>query len=148
MAKRQMSEPARAAAEIRKTLKAQGFKVRARSELYSMGSSVDVEVDGDLLPATRNKIEAYCKQFQYGYFDGMTDCYEYTNRRDDLPQAKHVFVQFNLSDELKAEAKAFVDEINGIDEFEKDRYVWMVLSDDAGWGQRFWRQRKPKVRAA
>ncbi len=35
-----------------------------------------------------------------GRFDGMTDSYEYTNRRDDIPQVSYVFLNREISDDI------------------------------------------------
>ena len=63
-----------------------------------MTSSVTIDLLECYAPWTVKEIKAYCNQFQYGHFDGMTDCYEYSNNRDDLPQAKFVFVNNGRTD--------------------------------------------------
>ena len=104
---REMSEQAKAAKLIRQWLKAQGIKCRVRSSSFSMGDSVDVTVY-DRNPEQRKEIEAYCNQYQYGHFDGMTDMYENSNRNGDFPQSKYVTVQNEISDELHQKALDFV----------------------------------------
>ena len=106
MAKREMSEQAKAAKLIRAELKKHGIKGRVTSDSASMTSSVNVDLS-DELQATVDKVEAHCKQYQEGHFDGMIDCYEYSNRRDDIPQARFVFVRNDLSEELRAEIWAY-----------------------------------------
>lgn len=86
-------------AEIKKAFP--NLKVSVKSEVYSMGSSVRVEMT-DQTPATRKAIEALAAKYQYGHFDGMTDTYEYTNSRKDIPQAKYVFVNNDLSATLRS----------------------------------------------
>ena len=72
------------------------FRIRARS--YSMGSSVDVYwTDGP----TSKEVEPLIKHHEYGEFDGMTDSYNYTNRREDIPQVKFVMTQRDMSPEVK-----------------------------------------------
>lgn len=139
------STHAKAAAMIRKELKTNGINATVRSKSYAGGSSITVSVNQDITPAAKREIEFYCGQFEQGHFDGMTDCYEYSNCRDDLPQVKFVFVNVNYSDEMKAAARAFIDGINGIDEYEKDRYVTQALYSN--WGD-FWSDHKPRVKAA
>lgn len=107
MAKRELSEQAQAAKLIRAELKKHGIKARVRSSSASMTSSVDVYLT-DELPATVAQVEEFCGKFQEGHFDGMTDCYEYSNTRSDLPQAKFVFVHNDLSEELRASVWAYV----------------------------------------
>jgi hypothetical protein len=139
------STHAAAAASIRAEFKRNKITARVTSESFSMGNAVRVRVIGDHTPAARKAIEAFCNQFQYGHFDGMTDSYEHTNRRDDLPQVKYVSVSFEISETLRSEAQAYVAQISGIDEHERDRYVHMVLNGT--WGSaEFWRARKPRRR--
>ncbi len=139
------SNHAQVAKLIRAELKKNGIKATVRSKSYSGGSSVTVNVQQDVMPATLKEIEAFCGQFEQGHFDGMTDCYEYSNRRTDIPQIKFVFVNVSYSDEIKQAARDYINEISGIDEWERDRYSWMALN--GSWGN-FWSARKPRVRAA
>jgi hypothetical protein len=95
-----LNDYAKAASMIRNFLKAQGVPGKVRSEGYSMGSSVNVYIE-DVTPETSDKVEKYAKQFQYGHFDGMQDLYEYSNSRNDIPQAKFVFVNNKPSELMK-----------------------------------------------
>jgi hypothetical protein len=139
------NEAAKAASMIRKHLKANGIQARVKSRVFSMGSSVDVTLLGDYAPAIVKAVSSYCGDFQYGHFDGMTDCYHSSNRNDSLPQAKFVHVAISYSDELRAAARDYVANIRGIEAYEIDQYVWQVLN--GSWGS-FWRDRKPRVRLA
>ncbi len=143
------TEAAQAAAIIRKELKKNGIKgAKVRSENYSGGSSVNVTLPEDLLPATVKKITDYCNQFQYGHFDGMTDMYEYSNSNADLPQAKFVFVTASYSDEVKAAARKLVEEVNGVPSYDIDSHVWRILNGSSTWFPEFWANYKPRVKAA
>lgn len=142
--KKQISNHAAAAATIRKQLKVAGIKARVRASSYSGGSSVRVQILQDVLPATLHEIESYANQFQYGHFDGMQDLYEFSNRRSDIPQVKFVFVEVKYSDELRAQARAYIEGIHGIESHEIDRYTGLVIA--GRWGD-FWTARKPRVRA-
>lgn len=97
---RQLTEAAKVAAQIRKHLKANNVPCKISSSNYSGGNSVGVLLFNPL-PATRQKVEAYASQFEYGKFDGMTDCYDYTNVRDDIPQVRFLFVNAEYSDDLR-----------------------------------------------
>ena len=82
---------AQAAAAIRKELKAifPGSKFRVTSKNYSGGNSVRIEhISGPVDSA----IESLASKYKMGSFNGMTDCYEYSNSNEDLPQVKFVFV--------------------------------------------------------
>lgn len=88
--KRPMSRHALAAKAIRQELKARipGVKFRVTSESFSMGNAVNVYWNGE--GSTEAEISAVISKYQWGHFDGMSDCYEATNSRDDLPQVKFV----------------------------------------------------------
>lgn len=139
------NEAAKAAAMIRAELKKNGIAASVKSRVYSMGSSVDVRLLADYCPATVAKINEFCGRFQYGHFDGMTDCYEYSNRDESIPQAKFVHVETRYSDELRAAARDYVANIRGIQEHEVEHYTWLAIGGRFG---DFWRTRKPRVRAA
>src|SRR3954447_8972354 len=104
---RELTEAAKAAKIIRTKLKEAGLAVTVRSSNYSMGNSVDVKIFNQK-QEIRQLVEAYCGNYQYGSFDGMQDLYEYTNRRNDIPQAKFVHVSNELSDSLRDEIYQFV----------------------------------------
>lgn len=83
---------------IRQELKAKfpNTKFRVTSKKYSGGSSVDVDwVDGP----SKTAVDAITEKYEYGHFDGMTDCYEYSNRRNDIPQVKFLFTRREYSEE-------------------------------------------------
>lgn len=93
-----MTQAAIAAKEIRARLKQAGIIASVKSQNYSGGNSVNVSLT-DATPATVKTAQSIARAFQSGSFDGMTDCYNYDNSRDDLPaQAKYVFVNNHLTD--------------------------------------------------
>lgn len=98
------SHAAQAASLTRKEIKAAypALKFTCTSSRYSGGSSLNVHFNDqprDVLKA----ITALANKYQYGHFDGMTDCYEISNSRDDLPQVKFVFVSNQMSAAKKQE---------------------------------------------
>ena len=101
------SNQALAAQAIRKELKALGIKASVKSRGYSMGDSVDVYLS-DATPEVVAQVKELTAPYQYGNFNGMEDIYEYSNCNDDLPQTKFLFVNNDISDELRAKAKIFV----------------------------------------
>jgi len=102
-----ISNYAAAAKQIRVWLKAQGIAARVNSEGYSMGSSVNVYIE-DQMPEVVAKVKAFAEKYQYGHFNGMEDIYEYSNSRDDIPQAKFVFVNNYISDAMRQEIWDFI----------------------------------------
>lgn len=151
MAKREMSEQAQAAKLIRAHLKAQGIKARVTSDSASMTSSVNVDLSDELHP-TVEKVEAYCKQYQQGHFDGMDDSYHYSNTRDDLPQARFVFVRNDLSEEMRAEIWAYCQANHADASPDHDRpyhhtdHVLFSQAYRGEWGT-WLSDRKPRTRA-
>jgi len=105
--KRTLSSQAQVAKLCRQYLKAKGISCRARSDSFSMGNSVDVTVF-DLPPNLMSEIESELGQYQYGHFDGMTDMYENSNYRDDIPQTKYLNVRNEFSATIKQAAWTFI----------------------------------------
>jgi len=94
------SSHAAAAQQIREKLKAAfpDVKFSVTSESYSGGNSVHVEwTDGP----TTSMVENISGAYQYGHFDGMTDSYDYSNSRDDIPQVKYVQERRTMSDKTR-----------------------------------------------
>lgn len=100
MAKREMSEQAKAAKMIRAHLKANGISASVTSTSASMMTAVRIELT-DELPGVQDAVESYCNAYQYGHFDGSDDSYHYSNTREDLPQATFVTVTTSYTDERK-----------------------------------------------
>lgn len=148
------TEAAKAANQIKSILKNNGIKCSAKSKVFSMGSSVDVKVK-NLLPATLEKVKAFCEQYEYGTFDGMTDCQGIKNRHLDLPQAKYVSVSCDYDEEyyqaaweelksdfgLKDAPESYKDGINNLNY--QDAF-WRTFRDSSS---KFWTQFKPRIAA-
>ena len=69
------------AKNIRKELKkkfGKEYKFSVRSEVFSMGNSIDIEYPEDLPEEGREWIGKLCNKYQEGSFDGMIDLYEYS----------------------------------------------------------------------
>ena len=103
MSKATMSNHAAAAKQIRAFVKKLGLKASVRGEAASMTDSVRVVLK-NATPAQIQKVKDFANQYQYGHFDGMTDYYEYSNSREDIPQVKFVFVRSDYSDDMKQKA--------------------------------------------
>ncbi len=89
---------AKTAQAIRRELKENfpSVKFTVRSENFSMGDAVRIAwIDG---PQTK-QVEEITDKYQYGSFNGMEDIYEYSNRRDDIPQAKYIQTSRDYSNE-------------------------------------------------
>lgn len=90
--KRQLTKAAQVAKLIRTDLKKLGIKAKATSSNYSMGDSVTVKIE-NASPSLLQELKARYAKYQYGHFDGMTDSYEYSNSRKDIPQTKFLFIE-------------------------------------------------------
>ena len=90
--KRPLTQAAQASKSIKKMLagKYQNIKFKVTSKNYAGGNSVDISWN---LGPVDEDIEKLVSKYQYGHFDGMIDCYEYSNTRNDIPQSKFVFAQ-------------------------------------------------------
>ena len=97
---RVMSNHAAAAAMVRRWMRENGFVGRVNADSYAGGSSVNIYVQ-DLPPNRLEELENYAGQFEYGHFDGMIDLYEYSNVREDIPQVRFVFVNNEISAEMR-----------------------------------------------
>ena len=89
------TKAAKCAAEIRQYLKAKGVKASVRSENYSMGDSVRVNIKEIIHPTVLKEIKFETSKYQYGHFDGMQDYYEYSNVNPNIPQTKFLFVEYD-----------------------------------------------------
>lgn len=144
---------AQAASIIRKHIKSHGIAARVTSSSASMMTAVDVDIT-DEMPATVRAVREYVGQFAYGHFDGMTDSYDYSNGREDIPQVKYAHVDVRFSDEMREAAREFCaaywSDWNEINEWKQsDRVNECLHNDDPHTaGGRFWSDRKPRVRAA
>lgn len=156
------SSQAQVAALIRAELKRHGIAGRVTSASGSMTTSCSVKLF-DPMPGTFDAVESFCAKFRRGRFDGMTDCYNYTNKRDDIPQVKFMFVESQFSYELRQAAWDYIRVLHvgfdgapaGINAacdsrwshtimgLYADTIVWRVLSGKLG---HFWRSRKPRRR--
>jgi hypothetical protein len=90
------NESAIAAKEIRTILKKQypEYKFSVRSEVYSMGSSINVEASTPVSEEHKQEIIALADQYQACDFDGMDDSTTYRKNQKNLPRAKYVFCKF------------------------------------------------------
>ena len=147
------TEAAKAAKAIKKHLKANGIKCKAKSKNFSMGCSVDIYVQ-NLLPAVLEQVKEYCERYEYGTFDSMTDCSGVKNEDFDGPQAKYVNVNCSYSDEIKSaaweETKAIFGELmqnapesynSAYFDYDHNKLFKNVFNDPKS---AFWSQFKPR----
>jgi len=83
---------AQAASQIRKELKKNGIKASVTSSSSPMTTNVDVYLGKRYIPSVVAKIEEFCNKYQMGSFNGQIDCYEYSNKNENLPQVRYVSV--------------------------------------------------------
>lgn len=86
-------------AELKKAYPETKFSVR--SESFAGGNAIRIEwTEG---PQEKD-VKQITDKYQYGSFNGMIDCYEYTNSRDDIPQVKYVSTNRKITAETTAKA--------------------------------------------
>ena len=115
------STHAETAKAIRKELKNlfPACKFRVNSQSFSGGTAVDVKwTDGPTVAA----VDSVVNKYQYGHFDGMTDYYDASNRRNDIPQAKYVHTHRSFSEGVRAAATAKVAKYWGIQDFDENKF--------------------------
>ena len=122
------------AAAIREELKKLGVKAKVKSESFAGGDAVDVYLE-DVHPERADAIKTAVKKYQYGEFDGMTDCYNYTNRDDSIPQVKYVKVSNKPSEKLSESIfwglkKEMPVMLKGVDEYPADPWNFRFVLDD------------------
>lgn len=118
---RQLTGAAQAAAAIREELKTKfkGVKFSVTSDTFSMGNSVHISwTDGP----TEDEVSAITSKYQYGHFNGMEDIYEYSNSREDIPQAKYVSEHRKQSEETRAAIDAAALELWPGEDWEQKRH--------------------------
>lgn len=118
---RQLTGAAQAAAAIREELKTKfkGVKFSVTSDNFSMGNSVHISwTDGP----TEDEVSAITSKYQYGHFNGMEDIYEYSNSREDIPQAKYVSEHRKQSEETRAAIDAAALELWPGEDWEQKRH--------------------------
>ena len=96
-----ISTAANCAKFIREELKQsfEGIKFSVTSENYTGGDSVNIRwEDGP----SSEEVSSITDKYQEGHFNGMEDIYEYSNRRDDIPQTKFVFVNRKMSENTRS----------------------------------------------
>ena len=111
---KRLSSHAAAAKAIREELKTAfpSVKFSVTSESFSMGNSVRVDWTNG---ATEKQVSEIVSKYQYGHFDGMSDMYENSNSRDDIPQTKYVQTSRSMSEEVKQLSQFFEHLSNGND---------------------------------
>lgn len=97
--KRQPTQAAQVSKLCKQYLKSKGIVCSVRSDNYSMGNSVNVRVTNQPPEAIEDMKSEFSK-YQSGHFDGMTDMYEYSNSRNDVPQTKYLFVENEITDDM------------------------------------------------
>lgn len=131
-APRKRTEVAEAASEIRKVLKMAfpGINFSVKSENYSGGDSIRVNWENG---PTVKQVNRYTKDFEYGSFNGMEDIYEINNRNKNIPQTKYLFLNREMSKNLKDFYKKELEKTHnfkGMPEWEKERKLWRLMKDE------------------
>jgi hypothetical protein len=97
--KRTLTGAALCALAIREELKKEfpAVKFSVKSSNFAGGNSVHISWNEG---PTSREVDVFTNKYQYGSFDGMTDMYNYSNTREDLPQSKYVSTRREISEEV------------------------------------------------
>lgn len=79
-----------------------------KAELKKIWPKVKFSVTGDYNSVrvswtngpSHAKVDEVTSKYEMGHFDGMTDSYDYSNRRDDVPQVNYVFLNRDISEDV------------------------------------------------
>jgi hypothetical protein len=82
--------------ELKKNFPSTVFSVQ--SDSFVGGNSVSIEWVNGL---TNDNVTDITAKYQYGHFDCMTDFYDHTNRRNDIPQVKYVQTRREVSEDIR-----------------------------------------------
>ena len=94
-----LSKAAQVAKLLKNKAKDLGMKVKATSQYFSMGNSVNVKVLTGTDAALKT-LKDYALKYEAGSFDGMNDIYNYDNVREDIPQTKYLTIDDERAYEL------------------------------------------------
>ncbi|MDH5572533.1 MAG: hypothetical protein OEY89_12260 [Gammaproteobacteria bacterium] len=120
-----------AAKQIRHFTRGLGIKASVTSEAYAGGSSITIILTDQKTPIVE-KVKAFAKDYQYGHFDGMQDCYIMSDVKSDLPQVSYVNVENHLTIETKEKVWAELKETDpNIPSFAV-RHDWNEFYNDYG----------------
>lgn len=97
------SNQVEAAKLIRKFIKEQKVSATVKSKGYAGGNSIYIHLK-DANPEQYAIVQKEADQYEYGYFDGMTDSYVRDNVNKNIPQVSYVFVERDFSDEIRQKA--------------------------------------------
>lgn len=87
------------------------IKFSVTADTFSMGDAVRIHwTDGP----TTSEVENITCKYQQGHFDGMTDMYENSNSREDIPQAKYITTSRKQSEETQSKLIELVSQIYAI----------------------------------
>lgn len=129
-----ISSQAKAAKAIRTELKEAypTIKFTVKSRGFSMGDAVDVSWN---LGPTDEQTQKVIDKYQYGHFDGMTDYYEHSNSRDDIPQSKYVHANrhYRTKEEItqyKINEKVSWKDSLYVDMYKEERTLYHIIGRD------------------
>lgn len=72
------------------------IKFSVRSSTAALCSAVDVKTAHKFSYEQQQGIYRLLNRFKMGSFDGMTDCYDYDNVNDSIPQVKYITLQITV----------------------------------------------------
>jgi len=100
-----------------------------RYEAFSGGDAVRVSAV-NLNKLERDVVESLLSEYKHGYFDGMTDCYNYTESKKPR-SAKYVTLSHEYSPDVKSRAKLLLKNTHDISDDTSAMKRWGCWYDQA-----------------
>jgi len=128
---RQQSQHAQVAKIIKLALKKQGIPCKVRSSSFSMGNSVDVNLENQP-PWVMDAIKSAFDKYEYGSFDYYQDMQAFKNGDFDGPQTKYLSFNNSISNEIQDEARKYVEDHVNCDQmsdYDISNLTWAYLTD-------------------
>lgn len=122
-----------------------GTKFSVKSDSYTGGDSIRISFAASSTSPKVKEIEMLASKYQAGHFDGMTDCYEYTNRTEG-PTVKYIFVDAVVSDE---EREAIAEGIRSdfgitLEQWNDSQFMYKKFQDGSAKSSMVWREIRKK----
>lgn len=110
---------AEVAQTIRKELKEKfpDIKFSVRSESFAGGNSIDIYYTNGV---PEDEVRKLVNKYESGYFDGMTDMYNYYGNRD-YPTVKYITVSRKITDDIQEKTKIDIAKRYGIKDINNDQ---------------------------
>ena len=102
---KELSRVAKVSKAIRQDLKAMGIKAKVQSSSGTWSDAIRVYLSNER-PEVVDKVNKMVCKYKAGYFDGMNDIYEYTNKND--LSVEYIFVENIIDNSIRDKAEQYL----------------------------------------